>query len=40
MIDADLGVLGQYAAPGIRYLTLTHSLNTTWADSSGDTPSP
>src|SRR5262249_50621331 len=23
---------------GVRYLTLTHSLNTTWADSSGDKP--
>ncbi len=38
MIDADLGVLRQYAALGVRYLTLTHSQNTTWADSSGDTP--
>ena len=37
MIDGDLGVLRQYAALGVRYLTLTHSLNTTWADSSGDT---
>jgi len=38
MIDADLGVLRDYAALGVRYLTLTHSLNTPWADSSGDTP--
>jgi len=38
MIDEDLGVLRQYAALGVRYLTLTHSLNTTWADSSGDKP--
>ena len=38
MIDADLGVLRQYAALGVRYLTLTHSRNTSWADSSGDTP--
>jgi membrane dipeptidase len=38
MIDADLGVLRQYAALGVRYLTLTHSRNTTWADSSGDAP--
>jgi membrane dipeptidase len=38
MIDDDLGVLRQYAALGVRYLTLTHSRNTTWADSSGDTP--
>src|SRR5207302_11415229 len=28
-----------YVALGVRYLTLTHSLNTTWADSSGDKPS-
>ena len=26
-----------YAALGVRYMTLTHSRNTTWADSSGDT---
>src|SRR5262249_7733753 len=38
MIDNDLGLLRSYAALGVRYLTLTHSLNTTWADSSGDTP--
>jgi membrane dipeptidase len=38
MIDEDLGVLRSLAALGVRYLTLTHSLNTTWADSSGDTP--
>ena len=38
MIDADLGVLRTYAALGVRYMTLTHSRNTTWADSSGDTP--
>ena len=38
MIDADLGVLRDYAALGVRYLTLTHSLNTPWADSSGDKP--
>jgi len=38
MIDADLGVLRQYAALGVRYVTLTHSRNTAWADSSGDTP--
>ncbi|HYJ95525.1 MAG TPA: dipeptidase [Vicinamibacterales bacterium] len=36
MIDADLGVLRVYAALGVRYMTLTHSRNTTWADSSGD----
>ena len=38
MIDEDLGVLRQFVALGVRYLTLTHSLNTTWADSSGDKP--
>jgi len=38
MIDEDLGVLRNFAALGVRYLTLTHSLNTTWADSSGDMP--
>jgi len=37
MIDADLGLLRTYAALGVRYMTLTHSRNTTWADSSGDT---
>lgn len=35
MIDEDLAVLRTYAALGVRYLTLTHSENTTWADSSG-----
>jgi len=38
MIDEDLGVLRSFAALGVRYMTLTHSLNTTWADSSTDTP--
>jgi membrane dipeptidase len=37
MIDDDLGVLGTYAALGVRYLTLTHTRNTNWADSSTDT---
>jgi len=37
MIDAELGMLRAYAALGVRYMTLTHSRNTTWADSSGDT---
>ena len=35
MIDDDLGLLRSYASLGIRYLTLTHSVNTNWADSSG-----
>jgi len=38
MIDDDLGLLRSYARLGVRYLTLTHSANTSWADSSGDTP--
>jgi membrane dipeptidase len=38
MIDDDLGLLREYAALGVRYMTLTHSLNTNWADSSGDQP--
>ena len=38
MIDNDLALLRIYAVLGVRYLTLTHSLNTTWADSSGDKP--
>jgi membrane dipeptidase len=38
MIDESLPVLRNYARLGVRYLTLTHSLNTTWADSSGDKP--
>lgn len=38
MIDNDLGVLRTYAALGVRYMTLTHTGNTDWADSSGDQP--
>lgn len=38
MIDEDLAVLRTFAALGVRYLTLTHSENTSWADSSGGTP--
>jgi len=38
MIDNDLAILRVFAALGVRYLTLTHSLNTTWSDSSGDKP--
>lgn len=37
-IDNDLGLLRLYSALGVKYLTLTHSLNTAWADSSGDKP--
>lgn len=38
MINNSLPTLRMYAALGVRYLTLTHSVNTDWADSSGDTP--
>jgi membrane dipeptidase len=34
-IDSDLAVLRTYAELGARYLTLTHTNNTPWADSSG-----
>lgn len=37
-IGSDLGVLRQMYALGARYMTLTHSLNTPWADSATDTP--
>ena len=40
MIDDDLRVLRNYAALGVRYLTLTHSRHTNWADSSGETSKP
>jgi membrane dipeptidase len=36
MINSDLGVLRSYAALGVRYMTLTHSGNCEWADSSTD----
>lgn len=38
MINDDLGLLRKYAALGVRYLTLTHSVNDDWADSSTDKP--
>ena len=38
MIDDDLGVLRDYAALGVRYMTLTHFNNNDWADSSTDKP--
>ena len=38
MIASDLGVLRLYAALGVSYMTLTHSGNDEWADSSTDKP--
>jgi membrane dipeptidase len=38
MINDDLTVLDDFARRGARYLTLTHMVNTDWADSSGDKP--
>jgi len=37
-INNDLQVLGQFAARGVRYMTLTHDAATDWADSSNDAP--
>jgi len=36
MINSDLQTLQKFAALGVRYMTLTHSGNVEWADSSGD----
>ncbi|HEV2299504.1 MAG TPA: dipeptidase [Candidatus Acidoferrales bacterium] len=38
MINDDLSVLKIFAALGVRYMTLTHFVNTDWADSSTDKP--
>jgi membrane dipeptidase len=38
LIASDLGVLRAYAALGARYMTLTHSGNAEWADSSTAKP--
>lgn len=38
MLNDSLAQLRDYAKLGVRYLTLTHSVNTNWADSSGDKP--
>jgi membrane dipeptidase len=37
-INNDLGILRQFAARGVRYMTLTHNAATDWADSSNDAP--
>ena len=37
-IDDSLGLLRQFHAAGVRYMTLTHSKATTWADSATDAP--
>jgi membrane dipeptidase len=38
MINNDLDVLRNFYSLGVRYMTLTHSVNVGWADSSTDKP--
>jgi membrane dipeptidase len=38
MINSDLATLRRFADEGVRYMTLTHSGNAEWADSSTDKP--
>ena len=37
-IDDSLGLLREFREAGVRYMTLTHSRTTTWADSATDAP--
>jgi membrane dipeptidase len=37
MMNGDLGVLREFGARGVSYMTLTHVKNTDWADASTDT---
>ena len=37
-IDDSLGLLREFYQAGVRYMTLTHSRTTTWADSATDAP--
>jgi membrane dipeptidase len=38
MINSDMDTLRKYSTLGVRYMTLTHSGNAEWADSSTDKP--
>ncbi len=38
MMNGDLGVLRDFSARGVSYMTLTHVKNTDWADASTDKP--
>ncbi|HLY59280.1 MAG TPA: dipeptidase [Terriglobia bacterium] len=38
IIEDDLRMLDVFYSLGVRYMTLTHTKNTEWADSSGDKP--
>ena len=40
IIEDSLAALRTYYRLGVRYLTLTHSFHTSWADSSGTNEPP